>query len=217
MCIVSIYSEPSGDFILTQNRDESVLRPSTETIETREVYGEKFTGPVDLVSNGTWIYYSQQYVCCILNGAYKKHSHRPPYRKSRGLVILDLLQFKSIQSFIDTIDLEGIEPFSMIMIDRNSREKKILVWDEIQKHTEDLSGESLIVRSSTPLYTEEEKATHKKAFQNLLEKTPKSIFQLQDQIKMLENNKFPTVQSTSITQIITAGKDINLKFCPILK
>src|SRR5690606_16721705 len=55
LCIVSIYSEPSGDFILTQNRDESVLRPSSETIETREVYGEKFTGPVDLVSNGTWI------------------------------------------------------------------------------------------------------------------------------------------------------------------
>lgn len=215
LCIVSIFSESPGNFILTQNRDESILRPSSDDFQTREIHGRKYTGPVDLVSEGTWIYYTENFVCCILNGGYENHSHRPPYRMSRGLVILELLKYNSIDQFINAIDLDRIEPFTMIMLNRNSDEKKILVWDEIQKHREDLSGEELIVRSSSTLYSESEKEIHRQAFENLTDKSPKSIYDLQDKLKMLENKKYPTVQSTSITQIIQNANQIKLKFCPI--
>jgi len=216
MCIVSIYSNEKGNFILTQNRDETHLRPTSDKIETRKFNGKDFTGPVDLVSGGTWIYYSGKYVACILNGAYKKHFHRPPYRMSRGLIILELLKYNSMDEFMDKIELDGIEPFTMIMINRFGGEKKILVWDETKKYKEDVSNEKLIVRSSSTLYTEEEKQEHRQLFLNLNAHEPDEIFKLQDKIKMLENNKFPTVMTTSITQIIQTKNEINLKFCPVI-
>lgn len=216
MCIVSIFSNEKGDFVLTQNRDETHLRPTSNIIEEREMNGKVFTGPVDLVSGGTWIYYSEKYVACILNGAYQKHAHKPPYRMSRGLIILELLKYNSIDEFIKEIDLEGIEPFTLIMIDRFELEKKILVWDEYKKYEEDVSRERLIVRSSSTLYTEEEKQKHKDSILNLKSCEPEAVFNLQNKIKMVENNKFPTVRTTSITQIIQENKKINLKFCPVI-
>jgi len=215
LCIVSIFSNSSGDFILTQNRDESILRPSSQKAERRTVFGQEYTGPVDLVSEGTWIYYSEKYTCCILNGAYQKHTHRPPYRLSRGLIILELLKFESIDKFVATIELNSIEPFTMIMLNRQSTEKKILVWDEYQKHVEDVSDQKLIVRSSSTLYNDNEKDLHRKAFENLEEVLPDRIFSIQDQLKMLETKKFSSVLSTSITQIVQDKNGINLKFCPI--
>ncbi len=215
MCIVSIFSDEKGNFILTQNRDETNLRPTSDKIETRKMNGLDFTGPIDLVSGGTWIYYAEKYVVCILNGAYKKHLHKPPYRMSRGLIILELLNYDSIDEFVNKIELNGIEPFTMIMIDKVKHEKKILVWDETKKYKEDVSKENLIVRSSSTLYTKEEKQKHKQFFLNLNSYNPEEIFKLQDKIKMPENNKFPTVMTTSITQITQSQNQITLKFCPI--
>ena len=136
MCILSIFSKPNGDFIITQNRDETHLRPTSDEVLTREFENKLFTGPIDLVSKGTWMYYSEDYVVCILNGEYKKHSHEPPYRRSRGLIVLDFLKFSTIQEFFDEIDLDGIEPFTMVILSRNSTEKKILVLDGLKKHLE---------------------------------------------------------------------------------
>lgn len=215
MCIVSIYTKKNGDFIFTQNRDESYLRPTSDEVQKKEIYNQIYYGPMDEVSGGTWMYYSENYVCSILNGAYKKHTMNPPYRMSRGLLILELLKYPSIDTFIKEINLEGIEPFMMIMIHRLTKEKKILVWDEVNKHTEDVSEERLIVRSSSPLYTNHEKEIHKKKFENLSPIDPEKIFELQDELKMLPNDRFPTIQTTSITQIVSLNNQLKLKFCPI--
>lgn len=215
MCILSIYSKPNGDFILTQNRDESHLRPTSHEIITRYFEGKPFTGPIDLVSNGTWMYYTEDYAVCILNGEYKKHSHQPPYRKSRGLILLDFLQYTSVEEFVNEIDLEGIEPFTMVMVHRKSSERKILVWDEKRKYLEDHSGKELIVRSSSTLYDSSEKEFHLKEFENLEKPNGKNVFEIHDELKMHPNLKYPTVQTTSITQIIQEENVIKLKFCPI--
>lgn len=215
MCIVSIFSKDNGDFLLTHNRDESRLRPFSDQIQTSGYHQKKWTGPVDLVSGGTWIYYSEKFAACILNGGYVKHSHRPPYRMSRGLLILELLRYDSIDQFSSAVDLEGIEPFTMMVASMNSTEKKILVWDGSQRFVEDRSAEKLIVRSSTPLYTVEEKSVHFKSFDELENPTPERVFELHDRLKMLPNNQFETVQTTSITQINHQHHQTDLKFCPI--
>lgn len=215
MCIVSIFSLEKNDFIITHNRDESHLRPTSEEVITQTFNNRSYTGPKDLVSGGTWIYYSDDYVCCILNGEYKNHSHQPPYRKSRGLLLLDLLNYNSINEFVEKVDLEGIEPFTMIMLNRHSTEKKILVWDEKEKHLEDHSNEKLIVRSSSPLYSDEEKSKHREAFENLNKIDADKTFKLQNELMMLPNDQFPTVQTTSITQIVSHDQEISLKYCPI--
>lgn len=215
MCIVSIFSLDNNNFILTHNRDESHLRPTSNKIFTEEINDKKYTGPKDLVSGGTWIFYSSEYVCCILNGEYKMHPHQPPYRKSRGLVLIDLLNYNSIDDFVEKVNLDGIEPFSMIMLNRKINEKKVLVWDEIKKHLEDHSNEKLIVRSSSPLYSDEEKLSHKQEFENLKLINSPDIFKLHKELMMFPNEKFTTVQTTSITQIEVQNQQINLKFCPI--
>jgi len=215
MCIVTIFSEENGDFILTQNRDESRLRPSSKEIETKNYNGINYTGPVDLHSGGTWTYYSDDFVVCVLNGAYKKHQHRPPYRKSRGLIILELMNYKLIEEFVEKINLNEIEPFTMIMLNRQNNEKKILVWDGTKKFVENHSKEKLIVRSSSTLYDDGEKQRHKMIFENTDSVNPEKIMQIHKEIKMNENPVFPGVITTSVTQIIRNGNTINLKFCPI--
>lgn len=215
MCILSIFSEENGNFILTHNRDESILRKTSPTVEQREFFGTKATGPVDLNSGGTWIYHTDKYAVCVLNGAYDKHRHLPPYRMSRGLIILELLKFPSIHDFINEINLAEIEAFTMVMIDFETLEKHILVWDGTRKFTENHTSESCIVRSSSTLYSTVEKASHQEIFMNHQPINPKSIFKLHQALAMPENNRFPTVQTTSITQIIYSNQSVELKFCPI--
>lgn len=215
MCILSIFSKQNGDFILTQNRDESYLRPTSDEILTRKFEGQKFTGPIDLVSNGTWMYYSDNYVVCMLNGEYEKHSHRPPYRKSRGLIALDFLNYSTVNEFVEQINLEGVEPFTMVMLDRHSSAKTILVWNGHHKYLEDHSGKKLIVRSSSTLYNTEDKLVHLTEFQDLTNPNEEMILQKHHELKMHPNDRFPTVQTTSITQIIQIDNQIELKFCPI--
>lgn len=216
MCILSIFSKQNGDFILTHNRDESIYRQTSPNVQQNQFHGQMVIGPVDLNSGGTWIYHTQNYVVCVLNGAYEKHEHRPPYKMSRGLVILELLKYKSIEEFISLIDLNEIEPFTMVMIDIKNQEKQILVWDGTQKFTEDKSTEPLIVRSSSTLYEESEKVFHRNAFENLQKVEPESIYELHTRLSMPKNEKFPIVQSTSITQVVHSVQTIDLKFCPIL-
>ncbi|MFV0304485.1 MAG: NRDE family protein [Moheibacter sp.] len=216
MCIVSIYSHSDNEIILTQNRDESILRPTAENIQTKQIHEKLYTGPVDLVSGGTWMYHSEDYLVCLLNGGYQKHKHQPPYRMSRGILVLELLRYRFIDKFTKEVKLHGIEPFTMIMISRKSNEKKILVWDGNQKSIEDVSEQNLVVRSSSTLYSDEEKTHHKKYFENLKgDYNPKKIKKIHHQLKMLKNNKFPTVQTTSITQITQSKDLVKLKFCPI--
>lgn len=215
MCIVSLFFEEGGEFILTHNRDESIFRPFSKSTETNERFGQPYTAPLDLVSGGTWIYYSPQFAACILNGAYKPHMHTPPYRLSRGLLILELLKYTGLGEFISEVDLNGIEPFTMIMIDKLNQDARILVWDETLKHTEDLSGHEIVVRASSPLYTAKEKEELVEIFKTMKHPEPDELFELHDRLKMTDNKDVPIVKTTSITQIVHRNGESHMKFCPI--
>ena len=54
----------------------------------------------------------------------------PPYRKSRGLIVLDSFNFDSIESFSQQYDFENIEPFTMIAVDfKNENQLAEIRWD----------------------------------------------------------------------------------------
>lgn len=215
MCILSVYSPNSKEFILTQNRDESIYRKASDKVQTRIIHNQEVIGPIDLNSDGTWIYHTSNYAICVLNGAYQKHSHLPPYRLSRGLVILELLKFSSVEDFFQNYNFEGIEPFTMVIIDLHQFQKYIIVWDGIQKFLENHTSEKWIVRSSSTLYNEEEKLFHRTEIENITQPDENSLFEIHHKLKMLENEKYKSVQTTSITQIIFDGNQAKLKFCPI--
>ena len=153
MCTVTIIPKDNNDFVLTTNRDEAPERvslvPDFYTIDDT-----KLLFPKDKMG-GTWIGISEKNrVVCVLNGGFVKHERQSGYRMSRGIVANDFMISNDIVATIKTYNLEGVEPFTIVIADWNTRLKFYeLVWDGKNKHFIELPIESRIWSSST-LYSE---------------------------------------------------------------
>lgn len=113
--------------------------------------------PKDAKAGGTWIGVSEKNrVICVLNGGFEKHIRQVPYRKSRGLIAKELLQENTIEPAVEILDLQSVEPFTMVILDWNHNDYSLfeLVWDGIAKHFQKLDKTPAIWSSST-LYTKE--------------------------------------------------------------
>jgi uncharacterized protein with NRDE domain len=117
MCTVTFL--PCGDKIfLTSNRDEQVQRPTASQPVIENLATGKILYPKDGKAGGTWIaLHNNGNAMVLLNGAKEKHRHKPPYKKSRGLVFLDVFDNKFPSTKFLRTDLHGIEPFSLIIWD----------------------------------------------------------------------------------------------------
>lgn len=167
MCTVTLVPLPQTEkgFVLTSNRDEAVLRKTLPP----EVYPEgdtKLLYPKDQEAGGSWIGMSERKrTICLLNGGFKKHVRNPPYRKSRGLVVRELLAASDFRETVEGYDFEGIEAFTAVIVDYSSRLQFLeLVWDGNTKHLKELPLQSGIWSSSL-LYSEEEVAFRKQKFE----------------------------------------------------
>jgi len=152
MCTVTYIPRGDHKFILTSNRDEN-RRRTTSLLVTRLVGKEQVLFPVDPISGGSWIAISQSSrVAGILNGAFEKHRHIPPYKRSRGLILLDFFKTSGITQFITQWEFEGVEPFTMVMY-----QPDLLVefrWDGVQKHSKQISLDEPHIWSSSTLYNQ---------------------------------------------------------------
>lgn len=153
MCTVTYIPTQDSEFIFTSNRDEAPKRSATEM--ARESRGAKeILFPRDALAKGTWIAISNKnQLVCILNGAFVKHKHRPPYRLSRGIMALDFFSFPNAEDFFEKFDFEGIEPFTMVIFDDGKLYE--LRWDESQKHIKNLDTSISHLWASCTLYSEE--------------------------------------------------------------
>ena len=106
---------------------------------------------------------------CLLNGGFENHVSKEKYRLSRGLIVKELLKSDEISEKLNTIDLNDIEPFTLVIVDWNNGLKLIeFVWTGLQKHKTDLPQETHIWSSST-LYentTRRKRETWFKAWQS---------------------------------------------------
>jgi len=168
MCTVTYLPTPAG-FILTSNRDEALLRKAANLPDTEMIAGNKVLFPRDGEAGGTWVATADNgRTVCLLNGAFVRHNRNPPYRKSRGLVVLDFFKSASAQSFNNDYDLQGIEPFTLVIIE-NSRLFE-LRWDGQQKYFKPLDPAQPHIHCSATLYTPEVIAMRQKWFAAWLEK-----------------------------------------------
>ncbi|MEM1322645.1 MAG: NRDE family protein [Bacteroidota bacterium] len=152
MCTVSYLPKASGGFILTSNRDEAPSRATSEIKHLERMRGQQLIFPQDPHSGGSWICLSnQKRLVCLLNGAFKKHDHRPPYRRSRGLVVLDVFDHPLIDDFFTHYLLDDIEPFTMVVVDQNQLFE--FRWDGQYRHLQVLDSRSPYIWSSSTLYT----------------------------------------------------------------
>jgi hypothetical protein len=92
-------------------------------------------------------------VVVLLNGAIKAHHPEPPYRKSRGLVVLDLVASSSALDAFEVYDCTGIEPFTIILFENNSLWSG--KWDGKMKWLESLNDKKPQIWSSVTLYSPE--------------------------------------------------------------
>ena len=150
MCTVTIVPNGKQNFILTSNRDESPNRVSLVP-DFYHVNGTRLLFPKDKLSGGTWIGVSDKNrLACVLNGGFVPHQRQANYRKSRGIVAQDFLEADAIAQILKSYNLDGIEPFTMVIADWNTELKWYeLVWDGQKKQISELPLEPRIWSSST--------------------------------------------------------------------
>ena len=220
MCTVTFVPINKKDFVLTSNRDEAPSRISLAP-DFYNVNDTEVLFPKDKNAGGTWIGASEKNrVLCILNGGFTYHKRQENYRLSRGIIVKDLLVSDNLLDDIATLDLNNIEPFTLVIVDWNDSLKCYdLVWDGRQKHFTQLGLEARIWSSST-LYSEEMKCERKEWFEEYKcgnKLTSESIYDFHNRAGqgnldygVVMDRGF--VKTTSITQVIKNGKSLKMLF-----
>ena len=225
MCTVTYIPQSDGNFILTSNRDENAARSPRHLTRT-EQDGVTLIFPRDTAAGGTWIAASEDgRVVCLLNGAFEKHRHTPPYKYSRGMMVLDFFAFPSALDFCNKYDFQGLEPFTFIMVDQESLFE--LCWDEVQAHVKKLNPRGYYIWSSATLYPKEIRERREGWFTDWLrERSDFSLEAIQqfhrtggegDTWNGFIMNREGRVQTVSITNLIKKYDCIKLIYNDLLR
>lgn len=227
MCTVSFIPQPNGGYVFTSNRDETPLRPATPPIANKQANGVWY-GPLDQGSGGTWFGTNLKISACVLNGAFEKHEHRPPYKRSRGLLIPALMQASSLKEFLTSFDFEGMEPFTLIVIEQQLHSSNLheIRWDATHTHEKQLSTKFPIWWQSATLYNAEQAALRSVWFKDWLDK--QSELPSQDAIITFHKTAGDAgpelnlvmnrikVRTTSITSLKYAPSHAQMKYFDVL-
>ncbi len=170
MCTV-VYIPDNNKVFFASLRDENPLRPTAISPEVFVVNDITVLAPKDTLGGGTWLGINDyKNVSILLNGGFKKHKLKEQYRKSRGLIVLELLSSKTPMVDWELMNLEEIEPFTLLVwCDKNMFH---LVWDGNQKHRFKLDSTVPHIFSSSTLYNTEAQTNRKKLFQNWIATNP---------------------------------------------
>lgn len=150
MCTVTYIPGKEG-FSITSNRDEKswrepALAPQLYSFDTGTILF-----PKDPHAGGTWIAsHENGNAIVFLNGAFEAHTPEPPYKKSRGVVLLDLINSHSPCNSFLSINLNNIEPFTAIIFDQGFLFE--CRWNGSRKFRENLDASSPYIWSSATLY-----------------------------------------------------------------
>ncbi|WP_333876362.1 NRDE family protein [Flavobacterium sp.] len=170
MCTVS-FVNAKGKIIITSNRDEKVLRPSAIEPRTYQVNNKNVIFPKDNNAGGTWYAIDEHStVLVLLNGAEERHVFKDSYRKSRGLIVLDLMGSESPLQAWQAINLHHIEPFTLVLFERQKLYQ--LRWNESDKSSIELDANQSHIWSSSTLYTKEIREKRAHWFHTFLEMKP---------------------------------------------
>jgi uncharacterized protein with NRDE domain len=153
MCTVTFVNAGNKIF-LTSNRDEKHRRKPAIAPEAYSFPNGKIIYPKDADAGGTWFAaHENGNVIVLLNGAFVKHDPAPPYRHSRGLVILKLLQHDDVIDQLNKIDLENIEPFTLVIwYEGKLYESR---WDGRHKFLTEKDNSESHIWSSATLYDDD--------------------------------------------------------------
>jgi len=177
MCTVTFIATKTGA-IITSNRDEHILRVALPP--QIYLYNQKsIIYPKDVTAGGTWYATDgSSKVIVLLNGGAEKHAHKPPYRRSRGLIVLDLISAENTISEWQIIDLINVEPFTIVFFSENNLHQ--LQWNGAVKSQLELDASKNHIWSSSTLYDAAIRTQRAEWFAAFLEKeatlSPQKMF-----------------------------------------
>lgn len=218
MCTVS-FVKTADSIIITSNRDEKMIRPSAILPQSYNVNNQNLIFPKDPKAGGTWFATNEAgVVLVLLNGAQEKHEVQLPYRKSRGLIVLDVISASSPRASWDVIDLDQIEPFTLVLFQEEQLWQ--LRWNGSEKETIELDINQPHVWSSSTLYPAAVREERAKWFhQYMNEKQQVSVNDMYQFHRYTHNdnqenglviNRNDEMQTLSITQAVLQQKKVKV-------
>lgn len=211
MCTLTYLPLSKHSFIATSNRDEQPGRAANDLLLTANTNGIQLLFPQEPQAGGTWLATSNDNrLACILNGAFERHHRNPPYRRSRGLLLLDYFDYPNTTDFLNNYDFTQIEPFTLILYDKGNLTE--MRWDGDMQHIQPLQPDLPYIWSSATLYTSQARDLRKSWFtQWLHEKHPFTVPEIlqfhttagnDNATNGLVMNRFNMVKTISITSVL---------------
>ncbi len=169
MCTVT-FIPVKDHYFITSNRDEKHKRRQALPPEIYEENGMRVVYPKDADAGGSWIAMNEKGIAAVLlNGAFEKHESSPPYRKSRGVIFLEIINANFPVTYFMKMDLNGIEPFTMIIFDSELYEFR---WTGITIHCTQLKKDQPYIWSSATLYNKTVVQKREKWFRRFCNNNP---------------------------------------------
>jgi hypothetical protein len=166
MCTVT-FIPYKGTVFITSNRDESPARQSKGLTSRHTLDGPSIHFPLDPTSSGSWIALADTgRSVCLLNGGFEPFVPSPPYRISRGQVVLSAAAAPDPVSFAEEFDLHGVAPFTLLIYQDNTFFET--VWDGEKRHIAALPVDQPQLWSSVTLYPAAVRAWRKEVFREWL-------------------------------------------------
>ena len=163
MCTVVFI--PKGDrYFFASLRDESPLRPRAAVPTIYKEGDAVILSPIDSMAGGTWLGVTASgSIIILLNGGFKKHERKTNYRKSRGLIVTELLASNLPVVNWNLMDMQGVEPYTLVVWNEGNLFQ--LVWDGKQKHRVLLKPNQPYIWSSPTLYDQQARTHRSELFQ----------------------------------------------------
>ncbi len=221
MCTLT-YVPQIGDelnFILTDNRDESVNRPAKFPKVYSELNSQLFY-PKDKRAGGTWFGIGKEKrAMALLNGAFKRHKRAISYRKSRGLVVKELLAAKDLKKTIENYDFTGIEAFFGVIFSwENQMEIIEVIWDGEKKYLNNKAAKEPHIWSSAMTFSLEEHVKKEMNFQTFLKENQQAE-NLSELLWKFHQSKeagmildYGVLKTTSVSRFTKKGRNQYFKY-----
>jgi uncharacterized protein with NRDE domain len=224
MCTVTFIATSNG-FVISSNRDEKISREKAISPKSYEINGKKVVFPKDQKAGGTWIAHTENKVVVLLNGAKEKHQAKSFYRKSRGLIVTEIASANSSLKYWKTVDLENIEPFTIVLFENNKLFQ--LQWNEIEKNEQEFDVSQNHIWSSATLYSKEIRIERAKWFSTFLQKNPEptpieilnfhQFTESQNPDFGLQINRNNLLKTVSISQCLIFENSIEISYIDLLE
>jgi uncharacterized protein with NRDE domain len=172
MCTLTYFPNTNG-FIIGNSRDVEKERGNATPPRQYALADSSFAiYAKDQQSGGTWFATSEKgLTVCLLNGGFEKHTRKPSYAKSRGVIPLDFLAIGNLDTFAAEYQFNDFEPFTFVVFNHQTNSVSDIVWTGNEMVRRNYLNSEPIIWSSSTLYNETARNLRENWFKQHLQTT----------------------------------------------